>query len=83
MTINIPDTGKSLRDIVLEAAQHTLTLTHDNQAAAARILGISRPTMARLRKNISVPAIATPAPAEHMAVRTSSSTPIVTLALVK
>lgn len=45
--IRIPAEGKSLRAIVDEAIHATITLTGGNLSAAARILGISRPTLAR------------------------------------
>jgi transcriptional regulator with PAS, ATPase and Fis domain len=45
--IRIPPEGKLLEDIEREAVALTLKLTNGNQAAAARILGISRPTLAR------------------------------------
>lgn len=45
--IRIPPEGKALEDIEKEAVQATLTLTRGNQSAAARILGISRPTLSR------------------------------------
>lgn len=45
--IRIPSEGKRLRDIEREALELTLQLTDFNQSAAARILCISRPTLAR------------------------------------
>jgi DNA-binding NtrC family response regulator len=45
--IRIPADGKRLRDIEREALDLTLQLTDFNQSAAARILCISRPTLAR------------------------------------
>lgn len=45
--IRIPADGKRLRDIEKEALELTLQLTEYNQSAAARILCISRPTLAR------------------------------------
>jgi two-component system response regulator AtoC len=45
--IKIPTTGKLLDDIVAEAVSLTLKITNGNQAAAARLLGISRPTLAK------------------------------------
>ncbi|MEP6491391.1 MAG: sigma 54-interacting transcriptional regulator [bacterium] len=45
--IRIPADGKRLRDIEREALDLTLQLTDYNQSAAARILCISRPTLAR------------------------------------
>jgi DNA-binding NtrC family response regulator len=45
--IRIPADGKRLRDVEKEALELTLQLTNFNQSAAARILCISRPTLAR------------------------------------
>ena len=45
--IRIPADGKRLRDVEREALELTLQLTGYNQSAAARILCISRPTLAR------------------------------------
>ncbi len=45
--IVIPPEGKTLDEIEYEAVQLTMRLTRGNQSAAARILGISRPTLAR------------------------------------
>jgi DNA-binding NtrC family response regulator len=45
--IRIPADGKRLRDVEKEALELTLQLTNYNQSAAARILCISRPTLAR------------------------------------
>ena len=45
--IRIPRGGKSLEDIEREAVALTLKLTGGNQAAAARLLGISRPTLSK------------------------------------
>ncbi len=45
--ILIPATGRLLEDIEREAVALTLKLTKGNQTAAARILGISRPTLAK------------------------------------
>ncbi len=45
--IRIPPEGKSLEAIEKEAVQLTLQITGGNRSAAARILGISRPTLAR------------------------------------
>ena len=49
--IEIPDQGKSLQRIEWEAVQLTLQLTGGNQSRAARILGISRPTLARIMRD--------------------------------
>lgn len=46
-TIQIPPQGKSLDAVTLEAIQATIHLTGGNLSAAARVLGISRPTLAR------------------------------------
>jgi two-component system response regulator AtoC len=45
--IQIPPEGKSLDAIVNEVIHATIALTAGNHSAAARILGISRPTLAR------------------------------------
>jgi DNA-binding NtrC family response regulator len=45
--IRVPHTGNRLRDIEREALEITLQITNFNQSAAARLLGISRPTLAR------------------------------------
>ena len=45
--IRIPSGGRTLADIEHEAVRITLQLTHGNQSEAARLLGISRPTLAR------------------------------------
>ena len=44
--IQIPPEGKSLDAIEKEALHLTLQITRGNRSAAARILGISRPTLA-------------------------------------
>lgn len=49
--IVIPPEGKTLQSIVDEAIQVTVGLTGGNLSAAARILGISRPTLARKLRN--------------------------------
>ena len=46
-SIEIPSEGKSLEAIVAEAIRATINLTGGNLSAAARRLGISRPTLAR------------------------------------
>ena len=45
--IRMPREGKLLEDIEREAVALTLKITGGNQAAAARLLGISRPTLAK------------------------------------
>ncbi|HUR00632.1 MAG TPA: sigma-54 dependent transcriptional regulator [Gemmatimonadaceae bacterium] len=45
--IVIPPEGKTLQSIIDEAIQVTVGITGGNLSAAARILGISRPTLAR------------------------------------
>jgi len=54
--IKIPAQGKSMEDIEREAVAITLRLTGGNQAAAARMLGISRPTLAKRMAPRLVPA---------------------------
>jgi two-component system response regulator AtoC len=49
--IEIPIEGKSLEEIEREAAQLTVQLTKGNRSQAARLLGISRPTLARLLRD--------------------------------
>ena len=51
-TIAIPLGGKSLAEIEREAAQLTLQLTGGNRSRAARLLGISRPTLARILRDV-------------------------------
>ena len=48
--IEVPLAGKSLRDIEREAVHLTLRATGGNQSKAARLLGISRPTLARIMR---------------------------------
>jgi transcriptional regulator with PAS, ATPase and Fis domain len=45
--INVPSVGRSLRSVEAELVRLTLKLTDGNKSAAARILGISRPTLHR------------------------------------
>ena len=45
--IRIPRTGKLLEEVEREAVALTLKITGGNQAAASRLLGISRPTLAK------------------------------------
>jgi transcriptional regulator with PAS, ATPase and Fis domain len=45
--IAIPSRGKSLEEVEREAIRLTMLLTAGNLSAAARVLGISRPTLAR------------------------------------
>jgi len=52
--IQIPAIGKSLDDITREAIHVTLVLTQGNLSATARILGISRPTLARKMRDDSM-----------------------------
>jgi two-component system, NtrC family, response regulator AtoC len=56
--IRMPRTGKLLEDIEREAVALTLKITGGNQAAAARLLGISRPTLAK--KMVPRPSVALP-----------------------
>ncbi len=52
--IRIPPEGKSLDAIEKEAVQMTLQITHGNRSAASRILGISRPTLARKMREYGI-----------------------------
>jgi transcriptional regulator with PAS, ATPase and Fis domain len=45
--ISVPPQGRSLRSVEAELVRLTLQLTHGNKSAAARVLGISRPTLHR------------------------------------
>jgi two-component system, NtrC family, response regulator AtoC len=54
--IRIPREGKSLAEIELEAVRITLQMTGGNQAAAARMLQISRPTLAKKMHEARKPA---------------------------
>jgi transcriptional regulator with PAS, ATPase and Fis domain len=45
--IAVPAAGRSLRSVEAELVRITLQLTHGNKSAAARVLGISRPTLHR------------------------------------
>lgn len=53
--IRIPGTGKTLDDIEREAVVLTLKLTAGNHSAAARLLGISRPTLLRKLRQAAPP----------------------------
>jgi len=50
--IRIPRTGKSLAAIEREAIQIALRMTSGNRSAAARMLGISRPRLARKLRDV-------------------------------
>jgi transcriptional regulator with PAS, ATPase and Fis domain len=52
--IRIPADGRTLHEIELEAVRITMRLTRGNQSAAARILGISRPTLARKLREVAL-----------------------------
>jgi DNA-binding NtrC family response regulator len=52
--IRIPITGRKLRDIEREALEITMAFTNQNQSAAARLLGIARPTLARKLKEFGL-----------------------------
>ena len=54
--IRIPPGGKTLDDIEREAIALTLQLTGGNRSAAARTLGISRPTLARKMRDYGLAA---------------------------
>jgi transcriptional regulator with PAS, ATPase and Fis domain len=53
--IRIPRTGKTLAAVEREAIQIALRLTNGNRSAAARMLGISRPRLARKVRDIDDP----------------------------
>ena len=59
--IRVPPGGKSLAIIEREAISLTLQLTNGNRSAASRILGISRPTLARKLREYGLAAGAQPA----------------------
>ena len=46
-SIAIPTAGRSLSSVEAELVRHTLEITKGNRSAAARVLGISRPTLLR------------------------------------
>jgi transcriptional regulator with PAS, ATPase and Fis domain len=52
--IRIPPEGKALDAIEKEAVQMTLQITRGNRSAASRILGISRPTLARKMREYGI-----------------------------
>jgi transcriptional regulator with PAS, ATPase and Fis domain len=52
--IEVPIAGKTLREIEQEAARLTLFATNGNQSKAAKLLGISRPTLARILRQSTV-----------------------------
>ena len=47
-TIHIPSTGLTLDAAEKQLLESTLRLAHFNQSQAARMLGVSRPTIARM-----------------------------------
>lgn len=53
--IRFPRTGKTLAAVEREAIQIALRITHGNRSAAARMLGISRPRLARKLKAVDAP----------------------------
>jgi transcriptional regulator with PAS, ATPase and Fis domain len=55
--IEVPIAGKTLREIEREAVQITLRSTNGNQSKAARLLGISRPTLARIMREVQTETI--------------------------
>jgi len=57
--IRIPRSGKTLRTIEHEAVQIALRITGGNRSAAARMLGISRPRLARKIRDLSRPQLLT------------------------
>jgi len=58
--IRIPRSGKTLRAVEREAIQIALRITGGNRSAAARMLGISRPRLARKLKDQPAPGILLP-----------------------
>jgi two-component system NtrC family response regulator len=52
--IAIPTRGKSLEEVEREAVRLTMILTAGNLSAASRILGISRPTLARKMRDAGI-----------------------------
>ena len=57
--IEVPAHGRSLRSVEAELVRMTLQLTRGNKSAAARVLGISRPTLHRKIEEYGIaPAIA-------------------------
>jgi transcriptional regulator with PAS, ATPase and Fis domain len=60
--IRIPRTGKTLAAIEREAIQIALRLTSGNRSAAARMLGISRPRLARKMRDVDQQLGETPDP---------------------
>jgi two-component system, NtrC family, response regulator AtoC len=59
--IRIPRTGKTLALVEREAIQIALRITNGNRSAAARMLGISRPRLARKMRDVKSPAEDAPA----------------------
>jgi two-component system response regulator AtoC len=57
--IQIPPQGKSLDMIEKEAVSATLEITRGNRSAASRILGISRPTLARKMREYGLTTVGT------------------------
>jgi len=53
--IRFPRTGKTLAAVEREAIQIALRITNGNRSAAARMLGISRPRLARKLRDIDAP----------------------------
>ena len=58
--IRFPRTGKTLAAVEREAIQIALRITHGNRSAAARMLGISRPRLARKLRDIDDPPVKVP-----------------------
>ena len=61
--IAVPETGMSLADLEAEAVRMTLEITRGNQSAAARVLGISRPTLVRKIRKYSLRHLTSAVPA--------------------
>jgi two-component system response regulator AtoC len=58
--IRFPRTGKTLAAVEREAIQIALRLTNGNRSAAARMLGISRPRLARKLRDVDEPSVTEP-----------------------
>ena len=58
--IRVSRTGKTLAAIEREAIELTLRLTNGNRSAAARMLGISRPRLARKLRDVEGPVVKGP-----------------------